>query len=153
MNLETFDMIASKLLQEAARIQAEKRPAYTIGDEDVLANFKRIAERTGTTPGQVGAVYMLKHTDAVTAALCKPEIPQAEEVIGRFADHINYLLLTFALYVEGEKEGAATERAGARKEGGNAPAQPQEAAAAPTTYCNRGGALGAMASGLESTKG
>lgn len=92
------------LLRTAEDIESSKRPAYTIGSEDVLANFKRIAERTGQEPGQVLATYMLKHVDAVTSALCRPDLPQAEAILGRFADLINYAKLGYALVVErGEK--------------------------------------------------
>src|SRR5690606_3530337 len=91
-------------LRTAEDIESSKRPAYTIGSEDVLANFKRIAERTGQEPGQVLATYMLKHVDAVTSALCRPDLPQAEAILGRFADLINYAKLGYALIEErGEK--------------------------------------------------
>jgi len=88
------------LLRTAEDIESSKRPAYTIGSEDVLANFKRIAERTGQEPGQVLATYMLKHVDAVTSALCRPDLPQAEAILGRFADLINYAKLGYALIEE-----------------------------------------------------
>lgn len=88
------------LLRTAEDIESSKRPAYTIGSEDVLANFKRVAERTDQTPGQVLATYMLKHVDAVTSALCRPDLPQAEAILGRFADLINYAKLGYALIEE-----------------------------------------------------
>ena len=100
MNLKTYTDISTHLLEKAAAIETAKRPSYTIGSEDVLANFKRIAERTGQKPGQILATYMLKHIDSITAALCNPDIPQAEEIEGRFADGINYLKLGYALLRE-----------------------------------------------------
>src|SRR5690606_7796603 len=46
----------------------------------------------------------LKHVDAVTSALCRPDLPQAEAILGRFADLINYAKLGYALIEErGEK--------------------------------------------------
>lgn len=100
MDTKTYDAISKQLIDEAHQIEAAKRPAYTIGSPDVLANFKRVADRTGATPGQVLATYMLKHVDAVTSALCQPGLPQAEAIIGRFADLINYCKLGYALISE-----------------------------------------------------
>jgi len=102
MKLEYYEGLSATLLDAAAEIERAKRPSYTIGSEDVLANFKRVAERVGVTPGQALAVYMLKHVDAVTAALTNPAIPQAEEITGRFADLLNYTKLGYALVKERE---------------------------------------------------
>lgn len=106
MTLETYDRVAAELLAKAREIETAKRPSYTIGSPDVLANFKRVAERTGLTPGQVLTIYMLKHIDSITAALCNPEIPQAEDVEGRFADAVNYLKLGWALIEEAGEHAA-----------------------------------------------
>lgn len=102
MQLTEYERVSQKLLKDAQAIEEAKRPAYTLGDVDVLRNFKSVAERVGTTPGVVLSVYMLKHVDAVTAALCRPDLPQAESVESRFADNINYLKLGFALLAEQE---------------------------------------------------
>ena len=100
MNSATFDKLRADLLASAHDIADAKRPAYTIGSEDVLANFKRVAERTGLTPQQVCCVYLLKHTDAICAAVKDSGIPQAEDLKGRFADAINYLVLLWAVMQE-----------------------------------------------------
>lgn len=114
MNADQYDRTAAALLFEARQIETSKRPAYTIGSEDVLANFKRVAARVGITPGQVMAVYMLKHVDAVTSALCRPDLPQAEAISGRFADNINYLKLGYALICEEQDAAVQAEIAAAR---------------------------------------
>lgn len=95
-----YERVTSALLSEARRIEDAKRPGYTGGDVDVLANFKRVADRTGLTPGQVWAVYLNKHIDAINAIMCQPGLPVSEEPLGRFADGINYLRLGFALLEE-----------------------------------------------------
>jgi hypothetical protein len=100
MNTKDYDSLAAGLLATAHDIEVGKRPAYTIGHPDVLTNFKAVAARTGLTPGQVLSVYMLKHIDAVTAALCRPDLPQAESIESRFADAVNYLKLGYALVSE-----------------------------------------------------
>jgi len=100
MNLSKFEELVTVLHEEADKIVALKRPSYTIGSADVLANFKRVAERAGITPLQAWAVYFLKHVDAIASLAKDPTIPQAEAIIGRFADAQNYLDLGWALYNE-----------------------------------------------------
>lgn len=107
MNKEQFDKVSADLTAECVAIQEAKRPAYTIGNEDVLHNFKSVAERVGITPGQVLSVYFLKHVDAVISALAKPHLPQAEAVKGRFADLVNYAHLGYALLEDGKLAGTA----------------------------------------------
>jgi hypothetical protein len=95
-----YDKIADGLLTEARSIETAKRPGYTIGSDDVLANFKRVADRTGLTVGQVWAVYFLKHVDAITSVMTKPDLPCAEAPLGRFADAVNYLRLGWGILNE-----------------------------------------------------
>lgn len=100
MNTERYTIIARDLWIEAENIESAKRPGYTLGNEDVLRNFKAVAERIGVTPEQAWAVYFLKHIDAITAIMAKPELPVSEAPLGRFADAINYLKLGYALLSE-----------------------------------------------------
>jgi len=99
MQREQYDRTTTALLGIAKRVADSKRPAYTVGSKDVLANFKRIGDRTGMDPLQVLDVYLLKHLDSITA-YSDGSIDQSEPIVGRFADAINYLLLKFALLVE-----------------------------------------------------
>lgn len=87
----------------AAGISTAKRPGYTQGHEDVLHNFKFVAEQMGVTPMQVWGVYFLKHVMALSAYAKDPRIAQAEGLAGRFADALNYLFLGYALMVELER--------------------------------------------------
>lgn len=104
MNFNDYDALSANLLQYAQSIQTSKRPGYTIGSEDVLKNFKRVGDRIGTSAEVAWAVYFLKHVDAITTAMTKPDLPVSEELKGRFADAINYLLLGYALFVEREHD-------------------------------------------------
>jgi len=104
MNATEYKGIADGLIDLAHQIEQAKRPAYTIGNADVLYNFKSVAARVGITPLQALAVYMLKHFDAITAYAKDPNIPQAEDIEGRLADAINYLKLDLALIREMQKE-------------------------------------------------
>lgn len=100
MNTQQYDTVADSLLKLAREIETSKRPGYTIGSEDVLANFKRVAERTGISTEQAWAVYFLKHIDAIMSIMTHPDLPVSEEPPGRFADAINYLRLGYAILQE-----------------------------------------------------
>lgn len=116
MNLNDYTTHARGLTTEAEQIAAAKRPAYTIGDDDVLANFKRAGQRVFSTCPSCGhahpigagaalAVLWLKHLDAVMSAITRPDLPQGEPVLGRFADALNYLTLAWGLHNEPDPTG------------------------------------------------
>jgi hypothetical protein len=100
LNLAEYEKIKAKLRKTADEIEVSKRPAYTVGSSDVLANFKRVAERSGITPVQCALVYFLKHLDSITSYAQNQDIPQAEPIWERFADADNYLRLMLALLIE-----------------------------------------------------
>lgn len=97
-----YDRVAGDLMALAREIETAKRPGYTVGSEDVLANFKAVAERAGITTEQAWTVYFLKHIDAITSIMTRPDLPVAEAAPGRFADAVNYLRLGFAIMRERE---------------------------------------------------
>jgi hypothetical protein len=97
-----YDEVSGELMALAQSIEDSKRPGYTVGAVDVLANFKRTAERAGVDVGQAWAVFFLKHIDAILSIMTRPDLPQAEEPPGRFADAINYLRLGFAILQDRE---------------------------------------------------
>lgn len=100
MTTAEYDRVADELAALARQIEMSKRPGYTLGSVDVLANFKQVADRAGITPGQAWTVYFLKHVDAITAIMTRPDLPVSEEPPGRFADGLNYLRLGYALLKE-----------------------------------------------------
>lgn len=104
MTLEQYNHISRELLVHAACISDAKRPAYTLGSDDCLINFRSVAERMGITPMQAWGVYFNKHIDAINSAAKDPALPQAEAIKGRFADGLNYLLLGYALLTETRPE-------------------------------------------------
>lgn len=104
MNIKAYDSICASLIERATSIKQKKRPAYTAADEDVLINFKSVAKKAGITPMQAWLVYFLKHIDAISSQAKDPTIPQAEPIIDRFADAINYLYLGYALYDDTQGE-------------------------------------------------
>lgn len=105
MNYQDYEQASQALLKEAWSIQTSKRPGYTTGSNDILQNFKAVADRTGLTPEQAWCVYFLKHIDAITSIMAKPHLPVSEAPLGRFSDAINYLMLGWALLKEREALG------------------------------------------------
>lgn len=108
MTTADYDKVGDELIALARAIETAKRPGYTVGSEDVLANFKRVADRAGITVGQAWAVYFLKHIDAITAIMTRPDLPVSEAPPGRFADAVNYLRLGFAILQEREPQHRGT---------------------------------------------
>lgn len=100
MTTDEYDRVADELMALARSIETSKRPGYTGGSVDVLANFKGVAAKAGITTEQAWAVYLLKHIDAILSIMTKPDLPVSEEPPGRFADAINYLRLGYAIFKE-----------------------------------------------------
>jgi len=96
-NSEDYNSCVKELEALAKNIEEAKRPGYTQANGDVLANFKKAAELAGTTPMQAWGVYFYKHVAAILSYAKDPNIPQAEDLDGRFADAMNYLKLGFYL--------------------------------------------------------
>jgi hypothetical protein len=100
MTQAEYDRVVDQLALMARNIEDGKRPGYTMGSDDVLANFKRVAERAGVTTEQAWAIYFLKHVDAVLSIMTRPDLPVAEAAPGRFSDALNYLRLGYAIWRE-----------------------------------------------------
>ena len=111
MNHTDYARHRQQLLDAAAAIENSKRPGYTGGSEDVLANFKGVAAKLGLTPEQAWGVYFLKHIDAILSIMTKPDLPVSEAPEGRFADAINYLKLGWALLQERSPQQMANKEA------------------------------------------
>lgn len=105
MQITEYDKVANGLLSLAHEIEISKRPGYTGGSIDVLANFKGVAARAGITTEQAWAVYFLKHIDAIVSIMTKPELAVSEAPPGRFADAVNYLKLGYAILQERQDAG------------------------------------------------
>lgn len=105
MNLREYDILKEVLRNHADEVETSKRPAYTLGSADVLANFKRVGEAADVPPSKVALIYFLKHIDSITAYVKDREaISQSEPMMGRFADARNYLNLMAACLAE-ERDG------------------------------------------------
>jgi len=96
---------ANRLLSEAMDTLIAKGNAYAGKKNDVLANFKRNADRLDLTKYQIWATYFNKHIDSVNNAIAEnPEMPvdSAESIHGRVIDIINYAIILECLIKEDE---------------------------------------------------
>lgn len=64
MNRTTFDKLVGDTVKATADLMVSKGAEYA-GDSDRLINFKRNAEKQGTTPLQIWKQYIGKHIDSL----------------------------------------------------------------------------------------
>lgn len=103
MTTEDFDKYIGERIELCKDVLLNKAKEYAT--EDRLHNFKIAGEMQGCTPVKALAGMMAKHTVSVYDLINnyekgkKPDWEMWEEKIG---DHINYLLLLYALLNENE---------------------------------------------------
>lgn len=101
MTNKEYQSVRNGLFAYAQDIMEDKQPAYTGENEDVLSNFKNMADRFGIDPLVAWGIYFNKHVDAINSFIKNPELHQGGEPISsRFADIINYCALGMALVKE-----------------------------------------------------
>jgi hypothetical protein len=98
MNIAEFDVVQAELDVDRHEMLDKKGASYA-GNNDRLANFKRIAERLGADPIKIWAVYFMKHIDAILQYV-KDGTESPEGVYGNFIDAMNYLDLGNAILKE-----------------------------------------------------
>ena len=104
MKSQDYATYRNKFLSDISDMSDLKRIEYTVGnqDDDVFTNFRSIGDRLGIDPKIVLSIYLLKHMDSIRSYL-KHGQTFTEDISGRIADAINYLVLLNGL-IEVEKE-------------------------------------------------
>ena len=97
MNLIISEEILPKI--KAARDAGQKE--YAQDEDNVFANFERVAESLHISREKVLMVYLLKHIDGISA-YTKGHKSQREDVRGRLTDAIVYLMLLWSMVIENE---------------------------------------------------
>ena len=100
MTSKQFNIIVGTLDDHAMETMNKKGPEYTTGNEDVLINFKSTANKLGVDPLVVWYAYFDKQCSSIAAHVKNSELQQAEPMISRFGDIINYAKLGYALFYE-----------------------------------------------------
>lgn len=100
MTSKQFKTIVGTLDDHAMETMNKKGPEYTTGNEDVLNNFKSTANKLGVDPLVVWYAYFDKQCSSIAAHVKNEKLQQAEPMISRFGDIINYAKLGYALFYE-----------------------------------------------------
>ena len=95
-----FNEIVNELDSHAKLTMNRKGPEYTMQDKDVLNNFKSTAKKIGVDPLIVWYAYFDKQISSVAAHVSNKDLNEAEPMISRFGDIINYAKLGYALFKE-----------------------------------------------------
>ena len=98
-----FNELVDELDSYAKVTMNKKGPEYTMQDKDVLNNFKSTAIKLGGDPLVVWYAYFDKQVSSVAAHVSNEDLNEAEPMISRFGDIINYAKLGYALFVERNK--------------------------------------------------
>ena len=104
MTKQDFEETKKYLLDECQKIMDAKQPEYTNKNVDILHNFKSTAKRLQLEPSEVWGVFLDKHIQAILSHASNPNMHQAEPIMSRYADAINYLTLGFALHIENMRQ-------------------------------------------------
>ena len=107
MDNKEFTALVEKTQQSTSALLISKGQEYA-GSADRLANFKRGASLTGTTPMQCCFIYMSKHYDSLSTFIKKDaagfEQHLSEPIDGRLDDLINYCFLMKGLIQESQAQ-------------------------------------------------
>ena len=102
MNKSTFDNLFLQIIDEVKQTRDSGQKEYAHSEDNVFANFERVAENLDISREQSLMVYLIKHIDGINAWI-KGHKSQREDVTGRIKDSIVYLFLLWAM-IDGEKE-------------------------------------------------
>ena len=95
-----FNTIVGTLDAHAIETMEKKGPEYQTGNEDVLNNFKSTADKLGVDPLVIWYAYFDKQCCSIAAHVKDDKLQQAEPMISRFGDVVNYAKLGYALFHE-----------------------------------------------------
>ena len=93
-------LVKTEILPKVLQTRDAGQKEYAQDEDNVFANFERIALAIDVDRERVLMTYLLKHIDGISA-YTKGHRSQREGVTGRITDAIVYLMLLWAM-VEGE---------------------------------------------------
>ena len=94
--------LINAIFQEVETIHTEGQKEYAMDEDNVFANFERIAEQTSFDKKMVLWIYLMKHIDGICSYI-KGHRSQREEVQGRLTDAIVYLCILWGMIESEEK--------------------------------------------------
>ena len=99
MQYKKMKQLSEKIWSQLQIARDAGQKEYAHRDDNVFANFERVAKRLNINPEQALMVYLLKHIDGITAYI-KGHESQREDVRGRITDTIVYLVLLWGMIEE-----------------------------------------------------
>ena len=99
MTYQEMNKLIKKTLNDVIKIRDAGQKEYARSEDNVFANFERVANHVGITKEQALLTYLLKHIDGITAHI-NGHKSQREDVYGRIIDSIVYLLLLRGMFYE-----------------------------------------------------
>ena len=92
MKYKQLNKIIQSQIKQVLKTRDDGQKEYARTEDNVFANFQRVAKYVGIVQEQVLMVYLLKHIDGIMAHI-NGHKSQREDVRGRITDAIVYLLL------------------------------------------------------------
>ena len=92
-------IIEKEILPKVRKTRDAGQKEYAQDEDNVFANFERIAIAIDVDRERVLMTYLLKHIDGISA-YTKGHRSQREDVTGRITDAIVYLMLLWAMIRE-----------------------------------------------------
>ena len=99
MNLNRFRKLTDQFIDKIKEVREDGQKEYARDQDNVFANFERVAKDLGIKREEVLLTYMLKHKDGIVSWV-RGHKSQREDVQGRIKDHIVYLLLLWGMVEE-----------------------------------------------------
>ena len=96
MKKEEFNELFLDIMMKVKKTRDEGQKEYAHTEQNVFANFERVAESLDISREQSLMVYLIKHIDGINAWV-KGHKSQREDVRGRIKDAIVYLCLLWGM--------------------------------------------------------
>ena len=96
MKHEEMMNLIDDILLKVKDMHTEGQKEYAMTEDNVFANFERIANQTGQSKEMILWVYLMKHVDGI-ASYIRGHKSQREDVTGRLTDAIVYLCILWGM--------------------------------------------------------
>ena len=96
MKKQEFNELFLDIMMQVKQTRDEGQKEYAHTEENVFANFERVANSLNISKEQALMVYLMKHMDGINAWI-KGHKSQREDVTGRIKDAIVYLCLLWGM--------------------------------------------------------
>jgi len=103
MKKSEFNELFLDIMMKVKKTRDEGQKEYAHTEENVFANFERVAASLNISKEQALMVYLMKHMDGINAWI-KGHKSQREDVTGRIKDAIVYLCLLWGMAKEKQSD-------------------------------------------------